>query len=290
VKFSVYNSQIKQRILFFFVLIFSVSCYKSPFPGYENFGNGTYYRLISFETESREATENTFIEVQYAKSYCYKDTLSKIENFWINLNDFKESSPLKKIISQSVAGDSISIILPSNLFLFSLGKDTSMLKVNMKIKNRFNKEQHTVYLKRWLDEMEMKEQTYIKDYIIDHQYQNTFLYFNGIYQRIIEKGNLMIPKTGDELTIHYVGTLLDGREFDNSYANGEPLKFVYGNSGQIIKGIELALKNIGEGGESEIIIPSQLAFGEKGTVNGAVAPYTSVKYIVKLISIDRKNA
>jgi FKBP-type peptidyl-prolyl cis-trans isomerase len=265
-----------------------VGCNKKPFPTYKSFGENTYFKLISFEGTERKITENNFVEVLYSKNYLYKNEPSEVINTWINLNDFEPTTAFKKILNQSMSGDSISVILPSNKFLFYPTNDTSMVEINIKIKEKLTEQEHSTYLKKWLDEMEMKEQTYIKQYLVSNNLLDKFFFADGIYQRVILNGDLNTPKIGDEITIHYKGKLLTGKEIDSSYSNGDAFKFVYGNSGQVIKGIEIALKSIGVGGEIEIIIPSQLAFGDKGSVNGAVAPFTSVNYTIKLLSLDQK--
>jgi len=66
-------------------------------------------------------------------------------------------------------------------------------------------------------------------------------------------------KSGDTVQIHYTGTLTDGEVFDSSDGR-EPLKFVVG-SGQIIKGLDVALPGMTLGEKKKVEIPADLAYG-----------------------------
>jgi FKBP-type peptidyl-prolyl cis-trans isomerase len=71
-------------------------------------------------------------------------------------------------------------------------------------------------------------------------------------------------KAGDRLLVNYVGTLLDGTEFDSSLRAGrQPFKFTLGN-GTVIKGWEQGLVGMQVGEKRKIVIPPSLAYGERG--------------------------
>lgn len=71
----------------------------------------------------------------------------------------------------------------------------------------------------------------------------------------------MEVKKGDNLKVHYIGTLQDGTEFDNSYKRGEPLQFEVG-SGQLIKGFDEGVLGMKQGDKKTINIPAAEAYGE----------------------------
>jgi peptidylprolyl isomerase len=71
----------------------------------------------------------------------------------------------------------------------------------------------------------------------------------------------MNVEKGNSLKVHYVGTLNDGTEFDNSYKRGEPIEFEVG-SGQLIKGFDEGVMGMSQGEKKTINIPAAEAYGE----------------------------
>ena len=69
----------------------------------------------------------------------------------------------------------------------------------------------------------------------------------------IEKGN--------KVKVHYVGTLEDGEEFDNSYKRGEPIEFTVGQ-GQMIKGFDDGVLNLSVGDKKNLNLSPENAYGE----------------------------
>lgn len=70
-------------------------------------------------------------------------------------------------------------------------------------------------------------------------------------------------KKGDSLSMHYVGKLEDGTEFDSSIGRGQPFEFTLG-VGQVIKGWDQGLLDMCEGEKRKLIIPSHLGYGDHG--------------------------
>lgn len=68
---------------------------------------------------------------------------------------------------------------------------------------------------------------------------------------------------GDDLLMHYEGTLMDGKEFDSSYKRGEPFRFTLG-AGMVIEGWEKGLDGMCKGEIRNIVIPFKMAYGEAG--------------------------
>jgi len=71
----------------------------------------------------------------------------------------------------------------------------------------------------------------------------------------------MKVENGNSLKVHYIGTLNDGTEFDNSYNRGEPIEFQVG-SGQLIKGFDEGVLGMSQGEKKTINIPAAEAYGE----------------------------
>jgi FKBP-type peptidyl-prolyl cis-trans isomerase len=67
-----------------------------------------------------------------------------------------------------------------------------------------------------------------------------------------------------------------------------PLRFVFGNEGQVLLGIEKALGVMRKGDYARVIIPSWNAFGNTGSADGRVLPYTPVIYEVEVLEVAQK--
>ena len=85
--------------------------------------------------------------------------------------------------------------------------------------------------------------------------------------------------------VHYVGWLEDGTRIDSSRDRGTPLHFTLGTE-QVIPGWEEGILTMNVGGKRQLVIPSELAFGEKGAGNGLIPPNATLIYEVELIGIS----
>ncbi|MCB0402277.1 MAG: FKBP-type peptidyl-prolyl cis-trans isomerase [Flavobacteriales bacterium] len=129
---------------------------------------------------------------------------------------------------------------------------------------------------------EMLEQVILNKYIKENKgYKEQ----SGWYKKSLRKGKGSKVERDREITIHYKGSFLNNLEFDNTYS-GSGLTFNYGTPGQVIPGLEKALKGMREGEKAKIIIPSQLAFGEEGSSTQVVPPYTSLVYELEIVKIN----
>lgn len=87
---------------------------------------------------------------------------------------------------------------------------------------------------------------------------------------------------GDTITVHYIGTLQNGQQFDNSYVRGEPFTFEIG-TGHVIKGWDQGLLGMKEGGQRILVVPSELAYGGKGM--GPIPSNAALVFAVELIEV-----
>ena len=102
---------------------------------------------------------------------------------------------------------------------------------------------------------------------------------SGLQYKIVEPGDGAKPTTEDVVQVHYRGTLLDGTEFDSSYARGEPAEFPVTG---VIAGWTEALQLMNEGAKWELYIPAELAYGERGA-GGDIGPNAVLIFEVELL-------
>lgn len=91
-------------------------------------------------------------------------------------------------------------------------------------------------------------------------------------------------KQGDQLEMHYTGTLTDGSKFDSSRDRDEPFKFQLG-VGQVIKGWDEGLLGMCPGDKRKLVIPSHLGYGEAGA-GDVIPPNAELHFEVECISIS----
>ena len=89
---------------------------------------------------------------------------------------------------------------------------------------------------------------------------------NGLKYYDFKKGTGDAAKNGDIVAVHYHGWLTDSTMVDSSFPREEPLEFMVG-TGHVIKGWDLGVLGMKEGGERQLVIPPDLAYGSSGYRN-----------------------
>ena len=96
-------------------------------------------------------------------------------------------------------------------------------------------------------------------------------------------GNGETVDEGDTGTVHYIGTLQNGQQFDNSYERGEPFTFTVGE-GRVIPGWEEGILKMMPGGQRILVIPPELGYGRDGF--GPIPPNATLVFAIELISVE----
>lgn len=98
----------------------------------------------------------------------------------------------------------------------------------------------------------------------------------------IKFGTGEVVKDGDVVAVHYVGTLQNGQEFDNSKKRGEPFEFKVGG-GQVIEGWEKGVVGMQVGGQRILVIPPDMAYGSQGI--GPIPGNATLVFSIELLEI-----
>ncbi|KAI9304828.1 hypothetical protein BJ944DRAFT_202088 [Cunninghamella echinulata] len=92
------------------------------------------------------------------------------------------------------------------------------------------------------------------------------------------------PKKGDTVTIHYTGTLQDGKKFDSSRDRGQPFQCKIG-VGQVIKGWDEGVVQLSVGEKAKLTATADYAYGPRG-IPGVIPPNATLIFDVELIKIN----
>lgn len=270
---------------------------KEPIEGYTRDEDGFYYKLLVIGDGNDKPKPGDVLLLD-AVFKTQKDSViwdSKVEGnnaFYLGLEDRALIGSFNKHLLQMVEGDSVSFYVPVSVFFRQYfntappafcAKD-SMIKAGVKLVEIMTQAEHAQVLREAEGEQEDKELQELKQ--IDD-----YLSKNQLQQKVSDDGIYYLDKTtksgeavaaGKTVVLSYRGRFLDGREVD---APSRPLEFVYGTPDQLIKGLNIVIGSMKKGESAKIIVPSRLAFGEQGSANGSIPPYTPLLYDIKITDV-----
>ncbi|MFA9444197.1 FKBP-type peptidyl-prolyl cis-trans isomerase [Egicoccus sp. AB-alg6-2] len=91
---------------------------------------------------------------------------------------------------------------------------------------------------------------------------------------------------GSRVTVQYVGVAWStGEEFDASWDRGQPFSFTLGAQ-DVIAGWDQGVEGMRVGGRRQLIIPPDLAYGDRGAGNGVIAPGETLVFVVDLLDVQ----
>jgi FKBP-type peptidyl-prolyl cis-trans isomerase len=105
----------------------------------------------------------------------------------------------------------------------------------------------------------------------------------GMKVEILTQGSGNAAKSGDTVTVNYVGTLQNGTKFDSSIDRGQPFEFTLGQNG-VIQGWELGVAGMKVGEKRKLTIPPELGYGSQGA-GGIIPPNATLIFEIDLLGI-----
>jgi len=289
-----------------FIVLFSLLTLAScnlfnKYPNFSKTKTGIYFKLHKIGENVKPPKPSNFVTIN-VKYATINDSVffAGQRTFQLTEPDFEGS--IDECFLMLSAGDSATFIIDANKFFVKTLQTRlphfmhkgQKLKVELRLDEirtaaQYQKDKED-FLK-WIEDFGEYEKTvlsrFIKEEKIDVKPMD-----NGMYFISLSEGTGKPVEMGDLVTVHYEGRFLNGKFFDSTNKRHQPLEFVYGSEMQVITGLEDAIGRMREGERALVILPSELAWGEKGSSTGIIPPFTSVMYEVELInalSRDKSN-
>lgn len=114
--------------------------------------------------------------------------------------------------------------------------------------------------------------------------ENVVALDSGLQYEVLKSATGRKPAASDTVTVHYFGTLLDGTEFDSSYARNKPATFPLN---RVIKGWTQGLQLMSVGARYKFYVPSDLAYGARST--GEISSHSTLIFEVELLDVIKSN-
>lgn len=209
---------------------------------------------------------------------CTKDPAAKLET-----NKQKVSYAIGQQIGQNIKMQKIQVdagILAAAIDDVTSGKESRLSDEDMQKALQTMQEEMVAERKKEADDNLAKGKAFLEKNKTAEGFKTTA---SGLQYKIITEGKGKKPKDKDFVEVHYKGTLTDGTEFDSSYKRNETAKFPVEG---VIPGWTEALKLMSEGSKWSLVIPSELAYGERG--RPGIPANSVLLFEVELIKISDK--
>ncbi len=164
---------------------------------------------------------------------------------------------------------------------------TSVIKKEdaIRIWNTFLKKQREEQQKKAKEELKQRKEKEKKFLEENKSKAGVVTTKSGLQYEILKQGEGKIPQKGDKVSVHYVGTFLNGKEFDSSVKHKKPFEFEAG-AGRVIKGWDEAIQLMPVGSKWKIYIPYQLGYGERQM--RSIPASSLLIFEVELLEIKKK--
>jgi FKBP-type peptidyl-prolyl cis-trans isomerase len=289
------------------VSLLMVSCNFGQYPGYKKTESGIYYKIHNSDNEDTTRVLKDDI-ISMNLSYGLKDSIlfdSKMMPEEIKMSAMEPQYPgdFFEALRLFRQGDSVTFILKAGPFFTktvgqpqvpAFATEETDLYFNVKISKVQSKEQVDAERKAQNAVKEQEELARLQQYVTQNNIKVTPS-STGIYYMETRKGTGKSPEKDQYVSAHFTVYLLGNSEkLFSTLDRGEPVDFKFGSPFENA-GFQEVIGMMKEGGKANAIVPSAMAFGERGA-GDIVPPFSSLYYEVELVDIlsqqefDKKQA
>ena len=277
-----------------------LACGGSPYPGFKEVAEGVHLRYHALGDGQRIPADgdSVLLRLRVAELGEAPGSYWSSER-WYLTRDLR-SGALAPVLRRLHTGDSMSVIAPAERWPWkALAKDavasppdTLLLQAEVALVDLRTPEMVREAEERMRQEdPEGFERRLISAYLAHHGGTWTRWGTSDLHYRIAGPvRDTARVQPGDSVTVRWRGHRLeDGRLFDDLGGRTGPFTWTYGTPDQVMKGVEVAVSLLRTGQEGEFIIPSAMAFGERG-IPGLLDPHAPVRYIIRLESVVQTDS
>jgi hypothetical protein len=272
-------------------MVFLLACGGGTFPGYRELSPDLHVRLDALGDGERQPTDSDSVQVRLrcAARGAAPGSLFSTEGWFSGLSQLIPAEAVRSLRLRE--GDSASLLLraarvpPGAPLQARPVADTAWVSIEISLLSvRSHAESRRLAHERLMGRTAADEERILASFFGGSS--DRWARHMGVHYTAIEgSGPLLV--SGRQLNVHYTARFLDsGRVFDDTRKGGVPLTFRLGDPGQVIKGLEIALHLLPDGGRGRFVFPSALAFGATGSTSGIVPPCTPVLYEVEVNAVN----
>ena len=283
----------KALYLLTFSLLLFTSC--SRYPGYRKLTPDIYYSLLQIGEQKKKAFVGDYLTLNLVYR-TQKDSVFFKGIRKVKLYKPESSKSIDWCFMKMNVGDSASFILSADdFFQITLKRELpdfisggEVIRIDIRLleiqsEKEFRDEKELFLL--WSAELSEYEHKVLMSYL-EEESPGIKPKPEGFYIMPTRNGNGRKVKKGDHVWVNYEGKFLNGKFFDGTYRSHQPVDFIYGTQLVLISGLDHALGYMSEGESAMVILPSDLAFGDKGDTFGIIPPYTSLIYTLEIVKIE----
>ncbi len=282
-----------RKIIYLGIAILMFSCNRET-KKFDILNDQSTYQLIAFDGNRVKPTEGQYVATYLTIVDSLGDTIHYVPSYHYFIEYYNES-PIYEILSELSIGDSAHFQVSEgqlyDAFSFNRLIEGSKNKVELRIRAEYlvNEDRVKDTLMEELSQRIESEKQLIWNYLNNDVDPQAYYEQLGLYKKNTLKSIEGIQiKMGDQVTLEYEGSFLNGYVFDKKYGP-DALEITYGMSDQILSGLSIGIKGMRAGESVKIILPSHYAFGARGSIKGIVPPYTPVVYNLSIKNVTRTD-
>ena len=304
------KKSIKMAALFGAAATMMVACNGTDKEGFKKTENGLYYKFEKQNSDGQQVQEGDVlvgeltIRFDTTVIFTNKGEARRIAqatpNYEIKIGEGLLMMHVGDVATFAMDADSAAKYVDPNLMPsnYEAGKGQKLYyEISLQdIVTREELEQERTNFANSMEERKASEADDIAKYVKDNNITAKPT-ADGLYITIKKKGNGAKVATGKEVSVNYTGRLLDGTIFDSSVESDarqgnvynpqrpyEPMAYVVGRD-RLIEGWEKAVMGQPQGTVLQVVIPSALAYGPKGTPDGRILPYSPLVFDIEIVSV-----